>query len=145
MSGESQQELQQASQQLQVIQAQLQELNRERDALRETKRELQEARNALERLESGASVKVPLGGSAYVKAKIQDIDEVIVDIGGGFSAERPRDGAIDTLEEREEIVESRIESIIEQISELESAGAEIEQEVQQLAQREQLGGADGPA
>lgn len=140
---ESSQELQQASQQLQLIQAQIEELTREREAIRSTLQDLRGAMDALERLESGSSVQVPLGGSAYVRAEIQDVDEVIVDIGAGYSAQRSRDGALATLEERESVLEDRIETVTEQIGELESEGSELERQLQQLAQAQQLGGGAG--
>lgn len=136
-------EFREASQQLQVIQAQIQELTQEREALRTTLEELRGAVEALEHLESGSTVQVPLGGSAYVRAEIQEIDEVIVSIGSGFSAEQPRDGAISTLQERQAIVEGRIETITETLGELQSEGTEIEQQMQQLAQEQQVTG--GPS
>lgn len=131
-------DLREASQQLQAIQAQANELTREREALRSTLQDLRGAVRALERLERGSTVQVPLGGSAYVRAEIKEIDEVIVSIGGGFSAERPRDGAISTLEERSSVVEGRIESITEQLAELESEGAELERHLQQMAQAQRV-------
>ncbi len=137
---ESSNELRQASQQLQAIQFQIEELTRERETLRSTLNELRGAVEALEQLEDGSTVQVPLGGSAYLRAEIQDIDEVIVSIGGGFSAERPRDGAISTLQERQAIVQERIETITESIAELESQGTEIEQQLQQVAQQQRLAG-----
>lgn len=139
-------ELREASQQLQAIQYQIEELTREREALRSTLEELKGAVEALERLEEGSTVQVPLGGAAYVRAEIQDIDEVIVNIGGGFSAERPQDGAISTLQERQAIVQERIETITESIGELESQGTELEQQLQQVARQQQLGGEEiGPS
>lgn len=145
MSQQPSRELQEVSQQLQAIQAQIEELNREQETLRATKSDIAGAIDALERLESGSTVQVPLGGSSYVKATIEEIDEVIVDIGGDFSAERTQSGAISTLKEREENVEGRIEEITEQIGELESERTELEQQAQQMSQQQQqqLGG-DGP-
>lgn len=140
---EQQQQLQQLTQQLQAIQAQLQELTTEQEALRATRDELEGAVDALKRLESGATVQVPLGAETYVRAEIDDIDEVLVAIGADYSAERDREGAIETLTERHELVGDRLESLSEHISELQSRGSELEQQAQQLAQRQQMGGA-GP-
>lgn len=125
------------SQQLQAIQAEIQELSRERETLRATLQNLRGAVEALQRLESGSTVQVPLGGSAYVRASIEDIDEVIVDIGGGFSAQRPREGAISTLEERQEMVEEQIEELTERLGELQSEGGDLEQQLQQVAAAQQ--------
>ncbi len=138
MSG-SQRELQQMSQQLNIIQRQLQELSNEQESLRATRKQLTGAIDALERLESGSTVQVPLGASTYVRAEIEDVDEVLVAIGADYSAERSRDGAIETLSDRQEIVEDRIENVAEHIAELESEAAELEQQAQRLAQAEQLG------
>ncbi|MFW6448961.1 MAG: prefoldin subunit alpha [Halobacteriota archaeon] len=125
------------SQQLQVLQAQIEELTREREALRANLEDLDGAVDALERLDSGATVQVPLGGNAYVRATIEDVDEVLVDIGGGFSAERSREGAIDTLEERQAVVEERIGAITERLGELESETGDLERQLQQLVAAQQ--------
>lgn len=138
--GESQQELQQLSQQLQIIQTQLQELTAEREALRETVSELDGAIRALERLESGSMVQVPLGGSTYVRAEIADIDEVLVAFGAGYSAERSRDGAVESLQDRQSIIDDRVDSITDHVTRLETEATELEQQLQQLAQAQQLGG-----
>ncbi|MFP4590339.1 MAG: prefoldin subunit alpha [Halobacteriales archaeon] len=128
---------QEMSQQLQVLQAQIQELTRERETLRATIEDIGGAIDALERLESGSTVQVPLGGNAYVRATIEDIDEVLVDIGGGFSAERSREGAIDTLEERQSTVEGRVEAITERLGELESETGDLERQLQQVVAAQQ--------
>lgn len=140
---ESSEDVQQASQQLQLIQAQLEELTREREAIRTTLENLRGAMDALERLDSGSTVQVPLGGSAYVRAEIQEIDEVIVDIGAGYSAQRSQDGALSTLDERETILEDRLETVTERIGELESEGSELERQLQQVIQAQQAGGGPG--
>lgn len=140
--GEQQRELQQVSQQLQLIQSQLQELAAEQERLRGSVQRLDGAIDALERLESGSTVQVPLGGNTYVRAEIQDVDEVLVAIGADYSAQRSRDGAIETLNERRSIVEERIQTLAEHLAELESKGAELEQHAQRIAQAQQVAGAD---
>lgn len=142
--GEQQQELQQVSQQLQAIQSQLQELQTEQQALRQTKQEIEGAIEALERLGDDSTVQVPLGANTYVRATIEEIDEVIVELGADYSAQRSRDGAIETLTDRRSKVEERVEEVAEQIGELESKGAELEQHAQQLAQTQQMGGGPEP-
>ena len=86
---------------MQQIQEQMQALEQEKEAIqseiqnvREEQGEIDEAIEAIEALDSGSTVQVPLGGDAYVRAEIQDIDEVIVTLGGGYAAERDSDGAI---------------------------------------------------
>ncbi len=136
MSG-AERDAREMSQELQAIQAEIQELTRERESLRATLENLEGAVDALERLESDSTVQVPLGGSAYVRASIEDIDEVIVDIGGGFSAQRDRDGAISTLRERQDTVEQQIEEMTERLGELQSESGDLEQQLQQVAAAQQ--------
>lgn len=136
MSG-AERDAREMSQELQAIQAEIQELTRERESRRATLENLEGAVDALERLESDSTVQVPLGGSAYVRASIEDIDEVIVDIGGGFSAQRDRDGAISTLRERQDTVEQQIEEMTERLGELQSESGDLEQQLQQVAAAQQ--------
>ncbi len=51
-----------------------------------------------------AELLVPIGGSSYVKASLQDPDQVIVGMGAGVSVEK-------TLHEAKEIVKTRLESL----------------------------------
>lgn len=136
MSG-AERDAREMSQELQAIQAEIQELTRERESRRATLENLEGAVDALERLESDSTVQVPLGGSAYVRASIEDIDEVIVDIGGGFSAQRSREGAISTLRERQDTVEQQIEEMTERLGELQSESGDLEQQLQQVAAAQQ--------
>lgn len=144
MSEDAQQELQQVSQQLQAIQSQLQELQQQQEIIRETRDELKGAIDALDGLESGSTVQVPLGADTYIRATIEEIDEVLVELGASYSAQRDRDGAIETLSERIDRLENRSEEVSEQIAELESRSSELEQHAQRLAQAQQMGGGRGP-
>lgn len=130
--------------QLQELESQLQELEQVRAALQAEVQELRaeqveidEAIEALESLETGATVQVPVGGDAFVRAEVQDIDEVVVKLGGEYAAEQDRAGAIETLEHKTETIDDRIDALREDISEIESQTEELEQEAQQL-QQEQL-------
>ncbi|HKJ59295.1 MAG TPA: prefoldin subunit alpha, partial [Halobacteriales archaeon] len=91
MSG-GEEELQQLSQQIQAVESQLESLQMEAQQLRNEQADIEEAIEAIESLETGSSVQVPVGGGAYVRATIDDIDEVIVSIGAEYAAEREQDG-----------------------------------------------------
>jgi prefoldin alpha subunit len=151
-AGGGRQQLQQLSQELQAIDEEIEELEAEIEALQAEKTEMDEAIEAIERLESGSTVQVPLGGDAYLRAEIQDIDEVIVGLGAGYAAEQDQEGAVATLERKQDAVDDRIEAVREEIGELEAEGDQIEQQAQQLQQQLQqqqmqqmqgLGGNDG--
>jgi len=130
-------ELQELAQQLEAIDEQVQVLRGEIEELQAEKREIDEAIEALGQLESGSTVQVPLGGGAYVRAEIADIDEVVVDLGGDYAAERDRDGAVDSLETKQETLDDRIDEVREDIAELESESERLEERAQQ-AQAQQM-------
>lgn len=68
-----------------------------------------------------AELLVPIGGSSYIKARLQDPDKVIVGMGAGVSVEK-------TLQEAKEIVRKRLED-------LEKTRASLQQRFAQVAQR----------
>lgn len=143
------QALQSLSQQLQELDAVQEQLEAQLEAVQTQKSEVNSAIDTLDELESGSTVQVPLGGDAYVKADIPDVDEIIVSLGAEFAAERSRDGAIDALEQRIENLDEQIETIQENLSEVASDIEEVEGQAQQVRQQmaqqqtQQLGGLGG--
>ncbi len=145
---------QDASTALQQLSSQLEELGAVRDQLQtqleatQTQRtEVESAIETLDELDSGSTVQVPLGGEAYVRAEVIDIEEVIVSLGADYAAEHTRDGAIDALERRIDQLDEQIEEIQESLSEVSSDIEEVESQAQQVRQQmaqqqaQQLGGA----
>ena len=150
MSG-GEEELQQLSQQLQAVESQLESLQVQLQQLQARKGDVDEAIDAIEELSTGSTVQVPLGGGAYVRATIDDVDEVIVGLGADYAAERDQAGAVSLLQERLDNIDDRIEELAEAVAELEAQGEELSQEAQQRLQRLQaeqqgggLPGAGGP-
>ena len=137
MGGGGQQQLQQLSQELEAIDEEIEELESEIEGLRTRQSEIDEAIEAIETLDSGSTVQVPLGGGAYLRAEVQDIDEVIVDLGGGYAAEQDQDDAVDALERKKGVLDDRIDDVQDEISELEAESSEIEQQAQQMQQQMQ--------
>lgn len=132
---EATQHLQELSQQLQELDQVQSQLQAQLEAARVRQEEVREAISALEELDTDAIVQVPLGGDAYVKARIIDIDEVIVDLGADFSAVQTREGAIDALERRNDQIDEQMDRLGETLSDVESDIAEVESHAQQLQQR----------
>jgi len=62
------------------------------------------ALDALEKEKEGSELLVPLGGNAYVKARLENTDKLIVGMGAGVSVEK-------TLPESKEIVKKRQEDM----------------------------------
>ncbi|RAW44913.1 prefoldin subunit alpha [Halorubrum sp. 48-1-W] len=135
--GGGQQQLQQLSQELQALDQEIEALESEVEGYRGEKADIDEAVEAIETLETGATVQVPLGGGAYVRAEVQDIDEVVVSLGGNYSAEQDQDDAIDVLRRKQDALDDRIEETQADIDELESESQELEQQAQQMQQQMQ--------
>ncbi|CDK38873.1 prefoldin subunit alpha [Halorubrum sp. AJ67] len=135
--GGGQQQLQQLSQELQALDEEIEELEAEIADLREEQADIDDAVEAIETLDTGAAVQVPLGGGAYLRAEVQDIDEVIVSLGGNYSAEQEQDDAIDVLRSKQESLDERIEETEAEVDELESESDELEQQAQQMQQQMQ--------
>ncbi len=140
------QHLQELSQQLQELDQVQSQLRTQLEATRLGREEVRDAIDALEELESDAVVQVPLGGGTYVKARIEDIDEVIVDLGADFAAERDREDAISTLETRTDQIDEQIERLQETLSNVSANIQEVQGQAQHLRQQllqqqsQQLGG-----
>ena len=116
--GGGQQELQELAQQLEAIEEQQQAIEAEIEGLQDRKQEIDEAIEAIEALETGSTVQVPLGGGAHLRATIEDIDEVTVELGGGYAAERTQEGAIETLGSKQETLDDRIDDHRSEVAEL---------------------------
>ena len=137
MMGGGQQQLQQLSQELQELDEEIEVLEEEIADYREEQSDIDDAIEAIETLDTGATVQVPLGGGAYLRAEVQDIDEIIVSLGGNYSAEQNEEDAIDVLRRKQEALDDRIEETEEEVDELESESQELEQQAQQMQQQMQ--------
>ncbi|WP_089875992.1 prefoldin subunit alpha [Halogeometricum limi] len=135
--GGGQQQLQQLSQELQAIDEEIEELEGDVEELETEKTEIDEAVEAIETLETGSTVQVPLGGGAYLRAEVQDIDEVIVDLGGNYAAEQEQNDAIEALHLKQDSLDERIAEVRGEISDLEDESSELEQQAQQMQQQMQ--------
>jgi len=135
--GGGQQQLQQISQELEAIDGEIEELDDEIEARRQEQTEIGEAIDAIETLESGATVQVPLGGGAYLRAEVQDIDEVIVSLGGGYAAEQEQDDAVAALERKRDSIDDRVDELRSERSDLQDESDELEQRAQQMQQQMQ--------
>ena len=82
------------------------------------------AQATLEGLEKEAEkseILVPIGGTSYIRAKLDNLDEVIVGMGAGVSVEKTR-------EEAKEIIKKRLED-------LDKTRKSIQQQYTQVAER----------
>ena len=125
-------QMQEIAEQLEALEQQQDALQAEIQSLQGEQQEIDEAIEAIEELDSGSTVQVPLGGGAYIRAEIADIDEIIVELGADYAAEREQDGAIDTLESKRDTLDDRIEGLRSDVAEVETQTKKLEEEAQQM-------------
>lgn len=130
MSGRDE-EFQATAQQLQAIESQLEALETQVQTLRARKAEVDDAIEAIQSLDSGSTVQVPVGGNAYIRASVEDMDEVIVGIGGGYASEQSEADAVSILEDRHDRIDSDLEDLGEAIADLRAKGEELDREAQE--------------
>lgn len=143
--------LQQMAAQIEELDQVIESLRAQVQRLRVEKRDVEEAIDAIDSLDEGDEVQVPLGGGAYVRAAIENMDGIIVGIGAGYAAEREEADAVAVLETKAERLQEQIDETNEAIADLEAQGEELsaqaQQEYAELAARQQQavgGGAPGP-
>jgi prefoldin alpha subunit len=136
-------ELQEVSQQIQQVEQGIEAVEAEIQAVRAEQSDIDEATDAIEGLETGSTVQVPIGGGAYVRATIEDIDEVIVGLGADYATECDHEQAVDLLEEQRDQLDERIEELNEELAELETEEEQLNQRAQQLQQQQMQGGMGG--
>lgn len=76
------------------------------------------ALEGIEKEKENAELLVPIGGSSYIKAKLENTDKVVVGMGAGVSVEK-------TLQEAKEIIKKRREN-------LEKSGLSLQQQLSQV-------------
>jgi len=127
----------QLSQELQVVDRQIDQLESEVTQIRTQQSSMREAVRAIGELDTGATVQVPLGGGAFVRATIEDIDEVIVDLGGDYAAEQDAATAAETLQRKREALDDRAEELLGELETVVARRGELEQQVQAIQQQVQ--------
>jgi len=75
----------------------------------------------LEKEAEKSEILVPIGGTSYIRAKLDNLDEVVVGMGAGVSVEKTR-------EEAKEIIKKRLED-------LDKTRKSIQQQYTQVAER----------
>lgn len=130
-----------ADRQTQAISQQLEELeqirgaiNQEISELQSQKSEIDQAIDAVQRLESGTEIRVPLGGGAYVTAELQDVDEILVEVGMDIAVERSNEDAVAVLERKKDHLDDQIADLQSERSDVDSESEALTQQAQQHLQ-----------
>lgn len=132
----SEEQAQTLLQQLQALEAYMADLLQREEAVM---RLLQEAVNAVESMKAIGSNKeyetlVPVGLGAYVKAKVDPNQKMVVNIGAGASIEHDKDSAINYVESRIKELEIVLQQLASQRQEVAMRLEQGQQEMNKLIQ-----------
>lgn len=128
------QEMEMGVAQMDQIKAQIDSFTMQRDSLGTVVLDYERSLKVLESMEGGSSEEIllPVGGQVYVKAKIMDIKNCLVDQGVGIMIDRTIPEAKVQIEERKEKVLNAISSLEKTIQELMARYSEVSNRTQQL-------------
>ncbi|MBU7013416.1 MAG: prefoldin subunit alpha [Theionarchaea archaeon] len=103
--------------------------------------ELAASRATLEGMQSlkkGDEILVPIGASSFIRARIDDIEKVIVGVGSNVSMDKTLGDAAASMQERMNLVESKIkesqDAYIKVAQKLDVFTAEAQRRVQSISQ-----------
>jgi prefoldin alpha subunit len=128
------QEMEMGIAQMDQIKAQIDSYTMQRDSLGTVVLDYERSIKVLESMEAGSSddILLPIGGQVYVKAKILDIKNCLVDQGVGVMMDRTISEAMDQIAERKEKVLKAVTSLEKTIQDLMARYSEISSKTQQL-------------
>ena len=124
MASNSEEELRRLAVEIRLLEQTAEALQSRANMINAVTTDLSYARMTLEGLEKESEkseLLVPIGGTSYVRARLENPDKVIVGMGAGVSVEKTR-------EEAKEIIKKRLED-------LEKTRASIQQQFAQVAEK----------
>ena len=108
MASQDEEEIRKISVELRLLEQTAETLQSRINMLNAVATDLTYANTALESLEKekeNSELLVPIGGTSYIKAKLDNPDKIIVGIGAGVSLEKSRQEAKDVIKNRLEELE----------------------------------------
>jgi len=106
---------------LRLMQGSAEVLQQRLDLLRTAQTDLRVADSSLKALkdiEDGTNILVPMGGGAFIDAKLGDLSKVIVGIGAGASLEMDQEAALEDVSNRLSEVEKAAQSVQQQLEQI---------------------------
>jgi prefoldin alpha subunit len=86
----------------------------------------------LKKTEKEKEILLPIGGSAFLHAKLKDSSNVLFDIGAGVVAEKKREEAIVKIDQKIEELQKTQEQISSAMQNLQNTSAEVSARAQKL-------------
>ena len=86
----------------------------------------------LNNTDRGTEILVPIGGSTFLNANVQDTSKVLFDIGGGVVTEKKSEDAIKKIDARLEDLHKTQEKLFNMIQKLQNEAMEISAKAQEI-------------
>lgn len=137
MSSDDIRNIQRLSQQYEELSEEVEELQQAVAQLEQRIQGCNDAMDALENIENDSELLVPLGGETYVRARVEDVDDVVVGVGADVSVELGRDRAVETLEDKVDELEEMKERTSDEMQRKQEELEEVAQQAQQLQLQQQ--------
>lgn len=121
MASKDEEELRKLSLEIRLLEQTFETLQQRLNMINAVATDLSYANAALENLEKekeNAELLVPIGGTSYIKAKLDTPDRIIVGLGAGVSAEKTRQEAKEIIKKRLEDLQKTHQSIQQQYSQV---------------------------
>ena len=115
------QQIKQIQQQLQTIDAQLEELDKTAESV-----------NAVKEIKEGTEIFVSLSPGIFVKAKIADTNNLLLNVGVGTGVERPAKDTVELIRSQVTEISEYRENMVEQLELLTRKSAELEKDLQEI-------------
>ncbi len=125
--------------QLQMLKQQLNAFIEEKNLLNEKISELVMTIDALKKLgkiSKGNEIWSSFGSGAFVRSDIKDVEQVLISIGAGVVVRESKERAIDILQGKLSELSAFDSEIVAEVNNMSSMIAELEPEVQRLAEQE---------
>lgn len=130
-------QLQQMVRLLQSYQETIETLEQQRQFVEASIEDRRQAIQALEELkdrDEPGNLIVPVGGSQFLYADVEETDKVLSSVGSDVVVEEPIAKAIERSEERIEELEEAVEQISDRVDEITEEAEKLQEQVQQLYQ-----------
>jgi len=121
LASKDEEELRKLSLEIRLLEQTFETLQQRLNMINAVATDLSYANAALENLEKekeNAELLVPIGGTSYIKAKLDNPDRIIVGLGAGVSAEKTRQEAKEIIKKRLEDLQKTHQSIQQQYSQV---------------------------
>ena len=121
MASKDEEELRKLSLEIRLLEQTFETLQQRLNMINAVATDLSYANAALDNLEKekeNAELLVPIGGTSYIKAKLDNPDRIIVGLGAGVSAEKTRQEAKEIIKKRLEDLQKTHQSIQQQYSQV---------------------------